>query len=296
MAKQAITGARRSEVFWVEAGRLVDPGPGHHSGLYQESRHKQKPRAEHVALLKDLGWIPHRLIVVRKMIDDQGKEELVIVDGRSLHSAVLYVNANGGGPGGEPILCLCMVERNDEAGYLATSLAANEGQRPLGPVERARGFLAILKTGSVTEARLAARHSMKVGQIRELLKVLELAPEVRDRVEAGSLPVSATRDLVKLSPAQQIAKLATLPEEPTVLQVRDAVKRSRGEKVTTRPPTSEVRKVWEAMRSGVEHSLLSIAALGYALGEEVKPDDRKEIDRLLALQAERKEKAGKDAA
>lgn len=282
MGKKMIPDAKTMEIFWVEPERLVFAGPDHPSGLYQATRQDQAPRPEHVAMLRDLGWVKHKLVVLRKWVVDGGKEEFVIVDGRSIVTAALFVNKTGGGPGGEQVKVLCTVDTDDDEGYLATSVAANEGQKALDPVERAKIFKAILKFGSTSEAQLAKRHSMSVTTLRELLKVLELAPAVQKAVSTGKVKVSSTRDLVKLSHAEQVAKLATLPQEPTVAQVRDAVKTARGQKVTTKPPTSEVRKLYEAMKSGEEHSLLSVTALSYVLGEPLKPADRAEIDRLLA--------------
>lgn len=83
-------------------------------------------------------------------------------------------------------------------------LVENIQRADLNPLEEARAIKAILDAGDVTQAELGTRLGRSQPAISHALRILEVAPEVQERIARGELTASHAKALVTLPRADQV--------------------------------------------------------------------------------------------
>jgi ParB/RepB/Spo0J family partition protein len=114
----------------------------------------------------------------------------------------------------------CTVDVPDaETGGLDDALIANMIRADLCPLDEARGFKRLLEHGLNIKG-IAERLSRTPKFVRERLELLVLPEQVQQKVDAGTVPLTAVASLAKLAgihaelPTLAVAKVLTAPDRP----------------------------------------------------------------------------------
>ena len=153
-----------------------------------------------------------------------------------------------------------VIEADDrKAAELA--MIENLQREDLNPMEEAAGFQALIETYHMTQDEAAQRVGKSRSAVTNALRLLHLAPAVRQSVEAGALSAGHARALLTLSPAQQeTAAAAIMAGGLSVRQTEALVKRMATEKKEA-PPKE---------KPGVDYAAEAQKDLSSKLGRGVK--------------------------
>jgi ParB family chromosome partitioning protein len=90
---------------------------------------------------------------------------------------------------------------------LELALVENLQRRDLDPIERARGFRALMETLGITQDEVAAKVGLKRATVANHLRLLELPAKVQEAVGKGLVTMGHARALLGLADAAQMEEL-----------------------------------------------------------------------------------------
>jgi ParB family chromosome partitioning protein len=131
-----------------------------------------------------------------------------------------------------------VVERELSASeILQEQLVENCLREDLQPIEQAQAFRALMEANGWSARRVADELNLANSTVIKALALLELAPAVQERVEAGELAPAAAYEVSKLAdPAQQVEVAEqVVSEKLTRDQVAAAVREKSGQGTGSRP-------------------------------------------------------------
>jgi ParB family chromosome partitioning protein len=137
-----------------------------------------------------------------------------------------------------------IVDLNDQQVFEA-AMVENLQRSDLNPIEKAIGFQEYLKAYKVTHEELAQKIGLERSTITNLVRLLELAPDVQDAVRLGQISTGHAKALLSLEdPAQQssICK-EIIAKGHSVRAVESLVKQQKPETPAAEsPPEAPVKK------------------------------------------------------
>lgn len=95
----------------------------------------------------------------------------------------------------------------DDSEMLELALVENVQRRDLDPMERARGFKALMEALGITQEAVAVKVGLKRATVANHLRLLELPDKVQEAVGKGLLSMGHARALLGLSQREQIEEL-----------------------------------------------------------------------------------------
>lgn len=203
-------------------------------------------------------------ILVRR----EGDQYLVIL-GRQRTKWAREANKRLRAEGKEPLKVKCSIRRCDDATALGLLIAENEVRQADSPVARARKLDAFLAMGR-SEQDAAITFGVSLATIKARLSLLELAPEVQDKVSNGKLGMYdaiALKDLPRdeqvKAADQKVEAKATGKKAPRVAGERP--------RTTTRPGKREVLAMAREMSKGTWCGSDVQLAMLWAMGEIEEP-------------------------
>jgi len=122
---------------------------------------------------------------------------------------------------------------------LAVSLIENIQREDLNPLEEAAGIQRLLKEFNMTHAEAAEALGRSRSAVTNLLRLLDLAPPVRELLHEGKLEMGHARALLALPLARQIELAREAAERG--LSVRDVERRATAGAKAPRAPVSRKR-------------------------------------------------------
>ena len=134
------------------------------------------------------------------------------------------------------------------------ALVENLQRQDLNPIEEAVAFRRLATDGGMTHDRIAREVGRTRPAVTNALRLLDLAPEVRRRIETGQLRAAAGRALIPLPPAaQQELAEAVLREDLSVREVERRVKAAqraagKGPRAGRPGPDANTRAAQERMQ------------------------------------------------
>lgn len=242
MGKQAIPGASRSQVFYVNpwratvVGRDTSDGPEH--ALYDE-RATRAPDEARVRNIRVYGV--KEAVKIRKNGKHEdgpwsGEDVLEVIDGRgrTIDCRVAYDRALEAGE--DPPLLKVEFERSDEDTQVGVMISLNEQRHDDTPMNRARKAGRLLANGRSRED-VATMFGVTPQAVSTWQHLLGLSKKVQKAVDAERISASAAIELRELSHPEQNAKLAELLEHtngkrPTKEQTRQKVQPDRPPRLT----------------------------------------------------------------
>lgn len=193
-------------------------------GKYQpRTRMDQEALGELAASIKTHGVV--QPILVRQVADERYE---IIAGERRWRAARIA------GLGSVPVLVRQVADRQ----ALAVSLIENIQREDLNPLEEAAGIQRLLQEFGMTHAEAAEVLGRSRSAVTNLLRLLDLAPPVRELVAEGRLDMGHARALLALPVARQIELARDAAERG--LSVRDVERRAAA--VVNAPHTGHRRK------------------------------------------------------
>lgn len=193
-------------------------------GKYQpRTRMDQEALGELAASIKTHGVV--QPILVRQVADERYE---IIAGERRWRAARIA------GLGSVPVLVRQVADRQ----ALAVSLIENIQREDLNPLEEAAGIQRLLQEFGMTHAEAAEVLGRSRSAVTNLLRLLDLAPRVRELVAEGRLDMGHARALLALPVARQIELARDAAERG--LSVRDVERRAAA--VVNAPHTGHRRK------------------------------------------------------
>lgn len=174
-----------------------------------------------------------------------------------------------------------IMDADDQTAALLTMIE-NLQREDLSPIEEATGFQALIENYHMTQEEAARRVGKSRSAVTNSLRLLSLAPHVREKVEAGVLSAGHARTLLSLSPElQEQAAELVLSKELSVRQTEALVKRLSATEMNQEQEQAQALK----QEIGQEIS----PELGQALGKQ----KHAEVDYAEAAQRELSSKLGR---
>jgi ParB family chromosome partitioning protein len=144
-------------------------------------------------------------VKVQKIVSDDGENRAYVIDGRGRVIAAREANVRLRREGKEPILVPIVLKTGDPSKLFGILISANENRRDDTPIAKAEKIAQFMDMGRDEEAAANA-YGITVANVRQLLKLLDLAPKVQTMIKKGTLSASAATQLVKLPHAEQVTK------------------------------------------------------------------------------------------
>ena len=138
----------------------------------------------------------------------------------------------------------------DDRTAMELAMIENLQREDLNPMEEAEGYRVLIEQYGMTQEETAQRVGKSRPVIANALRLLKLAPSVRQMVEDGTLSAGHARALLPLGEkAQETAAASILKEELSVRQTEQLVKKLSTEKKEKAPePVGEVDYTQEAAK------------------------------------------------
>lgn len=168
-------------------------------------------------------------IVVRNNGKDaKGNPIIEVVAGRQRVRACLEANARLKKKGMELLRVPAVMKRAEQGALLGVTISENEHRKGDSAGVRARKLARFLDTGK-TEAEAAITFGVTAQTVKNLLKVLELAPAVQKAMEKDGVPLIVAKELSALPQEEQAAALEKLVAAGTARGARgvEAARRVR---------------------------------------------------------------------
>lgn len=133
-----------------------------------------------------------------------------------------------------------VVREADEAQHLSLALIENLQRADLKPLEAAEGYRQLVEDFGLSQDRVAALVGKSRAAVSNTMRLLRLAPAVREALASGEISEGHARALLSLPTAQaQAAALVTiLRREMSVRQTEDLARRLVGQRRPRRPKDS----------------------------------------------------------
>lgn len=200
--------------------------------------------------------------VIHNVTVAKDADRVLVVAGRQRVRATREANIRLEREGRMPILVPVTVRRGEDSDLAGAGVSENEQRRADTPLVKAQKAQRLLNMGR-SEELVATDLGLKVPHLRQLLKLLELAPKVRRAVESERLSASAAMELHGLERAAQEKKLdGLLSDAPAAKGKKVTAKDAKRSKdVIVAPSKREIRALSEHLKP--PHSML----LAWVLGE-----------------------------
>lgn len=215
MSKQAIPGAKRGTIFYVDPyrvtiiGRDTTHGAGDHP-LYDE-RALRDPDETRVRNIRTYG-VKETVKVRKNGRDEDGQDVLEVIDGRgrTIDCREAYDRAEKAGE--EPPLLKVEIERSDEDTQVGIMISMNEQRAEDTPMNRARKAVRVLAMNRSVDD-VANMFGVTTKTIDNWRKLVTLSKKVQKAIDQGKIAASAALPLIKLSHQGQDEKLSELLED-----------------------------------------------------------------------------------
>jgi len=175
---------------------------------------------------------------------------------------------------------------------LKLALLENVQREDLNPIEEARGYRRLIDEFSMTQQDLAERLGKTRSTVANTLRLLQLPPDLQDRMQHGELSPGHARALLGASSLQEQQELASLVREQG-LTVRDAEalvqdrrstppRRKPAARVATNPALQELERRLE-QRFGTRVHIHSRKADGTSGRIEIEYYSAPELERIFEI-------------
>ena len=218
MGKTAVD-APRINAFLIEPERLTLITDEKHPRY--DARVKLPLSEELVASMMAHGYRGGQAITCTK-----DGEVLEVIDGRQRARAAVEANKRLVKLHLTPIRVKVMLERGDPADLYGVQLICNANRQEDTDLERAQRLHRYMAFGR-TEEEAGLLYGLKAPQVKRLLGLLDLAPEVKHAAEEGKISTSAALHLGKLERADQVAAVAEAVTEAGGKRVRVAAMKKK---------------------------------------------------------------------
>jgi ParB family chromosome partitioning protein len=298
MAKSAVEDGKRLNAFAVDAKKLTiigldtDDGPEH--PLYD--KRVKLPVDENLA--KDMLMNGFRgAIEVRK-----NGQKLEVVFGRQRVRAARLANEWAKERGRETVAVSCFVKKGSDSDFLGVRVGENVHRRGLGVLDMSDELKKYLNMGR-TEDEAAVTFGMTKNNIKNLMKLHDLAAPVRKAVENELLSPSAAAALADLERDEQVAELEKMlaaaerggPKVTRKTAKKAAKSRKNGAEVTVAPPKRLITKVLQLdKKNGSNLPTDFVRGIMWALGD-IGPGSIGGLTALIREVEEAKAAKGKKA-
>lgn len=278
MAKTALPGQSRLTAFAVDPDELtivgLDTKDGPEHPLYDE-RIGLPVEDAFVRNIQEYG-------VLEPVLVRRSGDAIEVLDGRQRVRGAREAKRRQALAGELTVKVPVMVRRDDGFRAMGVMLSANEHRRADESLVKARKAQRMLDQAA-PEATVANALGVSVAHLRNLLKLLELAPPVQKLVEVGKLAPTAAVTLVDLPRKEQAPAAQKLVEAgaPVAEAQRQARVRKTGESSPVRgkgPSKKEMRRILASLRetrgeptlTPMRHVQVSamVSTLAWVLGEE----------------------------
>jgi ParB family chromosome partitioning protein len=130
-----------------------------------------------------------------------------------------------------------LVKDFSEGKLLELALIENVQREDLNPVEEATAYRMILERDMVTQEELAGRLGKSRSYIANMVRILDLPPDIRENVSRGTISVGQAKAILSLDTEGERQALAKkiLTEGLTVRQTEEIVKKRRVPRGTNTP-------------------------------------------------------------
>lgn len=234
MGKQAIPGATRGQIFYIDPdqvtiiGRDTKHKEGEHP-LYDE-RAKRDPSESRVRNIRTYGVL--EAVKIRKNGKHDsgplaGQDVLEVIDGRGRVIDCREAAKRAKKAGEDPVRLKVEFKKTDEDTQVGIMISMNELREGDTPMNRARKADRILSNGQ-SVANVANMFGVTRQAISQWRQLMSLSKKVQKAVDTDKLSASAALTLKKLSHDEQDAALAELiassnGKRPTAAAVRGKV-------------------------------------------------------------------------
>lgn len=199
--------------------------------------------------------------VIHNVTVTKDGDRVLVVAGRQRVRSAREANIRLEREGKATILVPVTVRRGEDADLAGVFVSENENRRPDTPLAKAQKAQRLLNMGR-PEEQVAVDMGLKLPHLKQLLKLMELAPEVRKAVNADRLSASAALELHGMPRDKQKAKLDGLLAAPAAngkkITAKDA---KRSKDVIVAPSKRYLRALSDVLKP--PHSML----LSWVLGE-----------------------------
>ncbi len=171
---------------------------------------------------------------------------------------------------------------------LELALVENVQRRDLDPLERARGFKALMDGLGITQEAVAVKVGLKRATVANHLRLLELPEKVQQAVGKGLLSMGHARALLGLSTPEQIEGLMEqcvrkdLSVRDVERLVRDQAQRTSGSETTESQPTPPwIAQVERRLGDALGTKVTISTDKDYAGQIRVQFFDKEQLNRLI---------------
>lgn len=98
----------------------------------------------------------------------------------------------------------CLITQKEDKEMLKLALVENIQREDLNPIEKARGFKAMIEKNKLTQDDAAMLLGMNRSTIANFIRLLDLQPEVRDAVSRGTISMGHARALLSINSNRQL--------------------------------------------------------------------------------------------
>jgi len=255
--RRAALDGKRLNAFAMDPSKLTiigldtDDGPEHF--LYD--KRIKLPVDEALTRNIMMNGIIHNVTVAKD------GDRVLVVAGRQRVRSAREANVRLERQGLQPIQVPVSVRRGEDADLFGVFMSENELRRPDSPLVKAEKAQRLLNMGK-SEDEVAIHMGLSKQHLKQLLKLMELAPKVRRAVDGDRLSASAAMELHGLTRDAQEAKLGSLlvdgPAKGKRVTAKDA-KRSKDAIVA--PAKRRVRALADVLKPPQS------TILGWVLGE-----------------------------
>lgn len=196
-------------------------------------------------------------------------DNLLIVEGRQRHSAVLEANRRLKKSGRELIKVPVITKKGDEAVMLGLMISSNMLRKENTIADNADLAQRFIATGKTTR-EAAIRFGVSDQSISNWLAYLELSGPVKKAIERGEITASAGIQMKNLTPAEQKIKLEELKlsgVKGTISAVKNVVA-GKSAKSKPRPSVTQI----EALLKCADIPSNMVAIVNYVLGDMTRED------------------------
>jgi ParB family chromosome partitioning protein len=225
-------------------------------------------------------------VLVRKNgVREDGTPIVEVVDGRQRVRWAMEANKNLP-EGRDKILVPAISKTGADVDLFGMSMTANEIRKQDDPITRAHKIKRFISMGK-TQADAAVRTGKSDTTIRNLLALLELAPEVQEGVKQGKFSIQAALKMATLTPQAQAETVAEIKEEikekvssgssrgtggkaakEKIRQKTGGKTKSRDRKVKTTADIKKMLAIVEKKATKSEDAKLATAIFSWYLGNE----------------------------
>ncbi len=178
----------------------------------------------------------------------------------------------------------------DDARSLELALVENLQREDLDPIERAKGYQALMERASMTQEQVGNSVGLKRATVANHLRLLDLPQEAQDAVAAGLVSMGHARALLGLPDPKSIAALLAqiVRKELSVREVESLVKEqarpasgaSKAPETGANPEPSWVRELEGRLRSSLGAKISLNNRDGYKGQIVLHYHNREELERL----------------